>query len=233
MIKKFIIGLIGFISLIGPIASASTLSGYAWSSNIGWIKFSGPTYGVNLDDVTGDLSGHAWSSNIGWVKFNGNGTNLAEWGSGLIKLKGSTYGISSDYNNCRLNGWAWGSDVIGWINFSGNGYGVKIDDCSPIDPPIEIPRPICQFSAFPERVSKGGRSTLTWNCNGTADMCQIAGSGLQNGGDSGQIRTNSLLQKTVFNLQCSNAGGSSDFTTEVRVVVPVYCEIIPFLGTCR
>lgn len=227
MIKRIV-----FLFFILPsISLASTLSGYAWSSNVGWIKFSGPTYGVNMDDVTGNLSGYAWSSNIGWVKFNN--TDTAEWSSGLIKLKGPSYGINRDYDQCRLTGWIWGSDVVGWVRLSGNGYGVTIDDCSPVEPPITIEKPICQFFASPIRVSKGGRSTLYWNCNGTADLCQIAEAGLRNGSDSGQIRTNALLKTTKFNLQCSNVGGASSFMTEIRAVVPVYCEIIPFLGTCR
>ncbi|MEK7066686.1 MAG: hypothetical protein AAB965_03915, partial [Patescibacteria group bacterium] len=51
------------------------LSGYAWSSNIGWISFSGlsPRYAVSVSpyDPTGPsyLSGYAWSSNIGWISF--------------------------------------------------------------------------------------------------------------------------------------------------------------------
>src|SRR3989344_6003814 len=52
------------------------LTGYAWSSNIGWISFRGTAkngfpYGVVLEDDK-DLTGYAWSSNIGWVKFGGN-----------------------------------------------------------------------------------------------------------------------------------------------------------------
>ena len=60
---------------------AENVSGFAWSSNIGWISFnckdssgasaldscaSGP-YGVDIDDTTGYFSGYAWSSNIGWI----------------------------------------------------------------------------------------------------------------------------------------------------------------------
>ena len=51
------------------------LSGYAWSSNIGWIAFGSwpgrvivgqPNPTVN----NRKLSGYAWSSNIGWVRFD-------------------------------------------------------------------------------------------------------------------------------------------------------------------
>ncbi len=54
--------------------AVSNVSGWAWSSNIGWISFSGTTgnnnsYGVKVDAL-GNISGWAWSSNIGWVSFN-------------------------------------------------------------------------------------------------------------------------------------------------------------------
>ena len=76
-----------------PIESAyasfsQNVSGFAWSSDIGWISFncldssgaSSPQqntcatadYGVNIDFVggTGNLTGFAWSSNIGYINFN-------------------------------------------------------------------------------------------------------------------------------------------------------------------
>jgi len=57
-------------------AQASTLSNYAWSSNIGWVSMSDPVgtnYGVTLTRTGAQyvLSGYAWSSNIGWVRFGG------------------------------------------------------------------------------------------------------------------------------------------------------------------
>src|SRR5437868_757235 len=62
-------------------ASASTLhlSGYAWSSNIGWISFGSPGYSVTIDSATGNMGGYAWAdphddiantNNIGWISFN-------------------------------------------------------------------------------------------------------------------------------------------------------------------
>lgn len=68
--------------------------GWAWSSNIGWIKMnscedenpfdgaidsgscSGPAFGVRVNNNGtpggfGTMDGHAWSPNIGWVKFGG------------------------------------------------------------------------------------------------------------------------------------------------------------------
>lgn len=52
------------------------LSGWAWSSNIGWISFNstdsgagGGPYDVAID-TSGNLTGYGWSSNIGWISFN-------------------------------------------------------------------------------------------------------------------------------------------------------------------
>jgi hypothetical protein len=57
-------------------SSNNTLSGWAWSSNIGWISFNsgdsgagGAQYSVVVDSV-GNFSGYAWSPNIGWISFN-------------------------------------------------------------------------------------------------------------------------------------------------------------------
>lgn len=92
--------LIGFVSILGLVfslpetrtkVSAGTtqnLSGWAWTSNVGWIAFNcntpgtgqdtpplgvtcdtGPDYGVNVE-TSGELTGYAWSNNFGWVSFN-------------------------------------------------------------------------------------------------------------------------------------------------------------------
>lgn len=56
--------------------SGGTLSGWAWSSNIGWLSFNsadtgagGGPYSVSVDG-NGYFSGYAWSPNIGWISFN-------------------------------------------------------------------------------------------------------------------------------------------------------------------
>ena len=77
IILMFIFGFFVLKYNVGNVASADAnkhLVGYAWSSNIGWISFSGTGYGVTYDsDPTsltyGQLSGYAWSSNIGWISF--------------------------------------------------------------------------------------------------------------------------------------------------------------------
>jgi len=95
-IKKLSLGLLSVIfslllmfTVSTKIANAGTseLSGWAWSSNIGWISFNctntnscgTSSYRVSVATSTGSdiglLSGYAWSSNIGWIKFAGDGTS--------------------------------------------------------------------------------------------------------------------------------------------------------------
>lgn len=116
-----------------------SLSGYAWSDNIGWVSLSGPSYGLVADN-NGKLSGYAWSDNIGWITSNQSelsgcpsnpcwakidGSALTGWlralshgggWDGWISLSGPGYGVTQ--NGTTLSGYAWGSDVVGWLDFS-------------------------------------------------------------------------------------------------------------------
>ena len=79
-VKLFVIFLLAGYSLTthAALPNSIELSGYAWSSNIGWISFncsdldvcSTSNYGVIMKDDY-SLSGYAWNDNIGWIKFGG------------------------------------------------------------------------------------------------------------------------------------------------------------------
>ncbi|MDP1706274.1 MAG: hypothetical protein Q8L36_00410 [bacterium] len=65
----------------------SPLVGWAWSSNLGWIKLNNGNvdnlngrYGVYVND-NNRLMGYAWSSNNGWVSFNMTDSNNCPGGS--------------------------------------------------------------------------------------------------------------------------------------------------------
>lgn len=75
-------------------SAAHNVSGWAWSSNMGWISFNSKNCDANGDGFSegtpsgcppagtaigdygvtvafnGDMSGYAWSDNIGWISFN-------------------------------------------------------------------------------------------------------------------------------------------------------------------
>jgi len=98
----------------GVTVYTSHLEGYAYNTNVGWIRFGTHTggddhtylnttaanYGVN-NDSTGKLSGYAWSPSVGWIDFN-------PLDSG-VRIDPST-GI---FSGCAYNA------NVGWISFSG------------------------------------------------------------------------------------------------------------------
>ncbi|MDZ7726608.1 MAG: hypothetical protein U5L75_03455 [Candidatus Campbellbacteria bacterium] len=123
------------LGAVGP-CSEHDLTGYAWSSNIGWISFgceSGASidYGVDWDFSSGNLTGYAWSSSVGWISMN----------------PGSTPSTSVTFNNTgdSLVGWARACSVFasgcsgslrpnsergdwdGWLKFSGDKFDVTLD----------------------------------------------------------------------------------------------------------
>lgn len=132
-----------------PSVNAQTVSGvpitgWAWSSNIGWIKFNPSPNGDSSKDVTlstttasptiGTLNGYAWSSNIGWIKFGGlsdipNGGSNATVDlrdgkvsgfiracSGTVKMNNMTIPGDCSESTSRTDGWN------GWIELSGSNH---------------------------------------------------------------------------------------------------------------
>ncbi|MFA6077189.1 MAG: hypothetical protein WC735_03910 [Candidatus Paceibacterota bacterium] len=140
--KLFLIitfSLLSFLAINSQVRSAPSptpISGWAWSSNIGWISFSSSndhdantagtqqsafSYGVNKNS-SGDLTGYAWSSNIGWIQFGG----LAGWPTG-----GGTTGSNAKIVGNSLVGWAKalsadGNGWDGWISLDGTNYDITL-----------------------------------------------------------------------------------------------------------
>jgi hypothetical protein len=115
----------------------ASLSGWAWSDNIGWISFDNRDSGTNTNinysvsvDSTGLLSGYGWSENIGWITFNRND---------LAGCPQSPCEARLDSSNNQLNGWARAYRAInpegqilggweGWIKLSDANYKVVLGD---------------------------------------------------------------------------------------------------------
>lgn len=148
--KRFITGLLITIFAVALIfilssqektsaGSGQNVSGWAWSSNIGWISFNdlapgsgGGSYGVNVDSA-GNISGYAWSNNIGWISFNAGDV------SGCPQ---SPCAPTLNKTNGQISGWAKalnGSAATGWDGFirlrgqaaDGSPYGVDASIGSP------------------------------------------------------------------------------------------------------
>lgn len=122
------------------------ISGYAWSSDIGWINFSSGvtmlndgsltgmtlpstyTNGVNFNidpskivraDANGNLYGYAWSLDVGWLHFNGQTATVLNTG-GVIDLNKQPMRANVTIDNItgQMSGYGWNRDM-GWVNFSG------------------------------------------------------------------------------------------------------------------
>jgi len=122
-------------------ASPGNLTGWAWSSNIGWLDLST----ISIDQANGNMIGYAWSPNIGWVKFNGlsgyptNGSqgvpanvnfNTGEI-KGWIRACAGTVGGDCSSMVSRTDGWD------GWIELAGSNHAsVDITTPSPSPSPI-------------------------------------------------------------------------------------------------
>lgn len=119
------------------------VTGQAWSSTVGWIKFDHAGAGAVTVDADQALNGYGWSPNVGWVKFSpaftgpdgvaNNGARVA--GDKLVGWARACAGLveagklSTDINNtCSGTGRTDGWD--GWINFdhSQAAYQVKVAD---------------------------------------------------------------------------------------------------------
>ncbi len=143
--KTFLLIVVG-VFLAGT-SRAASLRGYAWSENVGWIKFNGSGYGVNVDDASGIFSGFAWSENIGWISFSGLG--LSNFPSGPFsapKIDNKTGLVSGWARACvaaplgQCSGDATNTGGFdGWIKMSGANYGVKKNILTPNS---------CDFSGY-------------------------------------------------------------------------------------
>ncbi len=134
--KKLFSIVILFLTIFSINASkvnAANVTGYAWSSNIGWVKFdTGSSLPVTIATSSGigTFSGYAWSSNIGWISFNSvtgcpvmpaNGTCIgkADLNTGAITgwARACAGTINNDCNSAkRTDGWD------GWIELSGSNH---------------------------------------------------------------------------------------------------------------
>ena len=107
------------------------ITGYAWSSNLGWVDFSpqehcGSAYQANCNAPSGDKGGVKKEGNnlTGWARIVGIAqeekiNNSGGW-RGWIKMRGKVtngqnYGVHLDSHG-KLSGYAW-SNELGWVSF--------------------------------------------------------------------------------------------------------------------
>lgn len=160
--------------------NSGNFSGYAWSDHVGWISFSQTSGCPEAGCVTQPKLSNAGAV-TGWARacagtVNGNctGASRTDGWDGWIKLSGTTpdgnpYGPT--FSGTTFTGYSWGSDVVGWLSWSGSGYGVATVACT------------ASLTVNPDTVEQGQNVALTWSVSG-GSFCATScdGSGFATGG---------------------------------------------------
>jgi hypothetical protein len=112
--KLFVIVLLFVFSsfLISTRAEAAAVTGWAWSSNTGWLQFNtgsaNPVTIATTSSTEGKFWGYAWSSNIGWVSFN-----ITGGGCPIMPANGTCQG-TINLATGAVTGWA--RACVGTVN---------------------------------------------------------------------------------------------------------------------
>lgn len=118
--------------------SSSNLVGYAWSSNVGWLKFGGlsnfPKSGGGNDPQNARINGDG--SVTGWARFCAgtesgtcsNFTSRPDGWDGWVSLRGTSPAYGVKLNQDNFSGYSWGSAVVGWLNWNA-GTGNNVHYC--------------------------------------------------------------------------------------------------------
>lgn len=163
------------------------MTGYAWSSNYGWIKFGGfsgfPTgSGTTADNAKIDFTGGTANARpvTGWARFcavyvsgcSGALVSNAISGGwdGWISFSGTGYGVTLNTTDNDFDGYAWGGNsgagntgknVVGWISFNCANTGT----CGTSDYKVSYAppnAPTLDISANPANLVSAGSTTLSW-----------------------------------------------------------------------
>lgn len=121
------------------ISQIQNISGWAWSSNVGWIAFGSWPNRVRFETATGNILGYAWNNNIGWIRFDPTGP-YPDYYPDDRDLPSHSVKVIQSNPTPYLNGWARACTVFltgcsgalksdiqlggwdGWIKMSSSPY---------------------------------------------------------------------------------------------------------------
>ncbi len=125
-------------------AATGAMYGNAWSTNLGWLSFDSSLTASCGSNVTYDKNAGTFSGYAKFVSVDAAPGNTGDW-TGCVKFSGNTksgssYGVTAVEGTTQavLSNTAWGSEVVGWLKMSGNGYAVTITDTA-TPPPSCLP----------------------------------------------------------------------------------------------
>ncbi len=118
---------------------------------------------------------------------------------------GQPYGVDANLATGVFSGYAWGSDVVGWVAFS----GVTMN---PFAPAVVI-------SASPNPVDYNTSSTLTWSSTNVTS-CVASGDWSGDKATFGTESTGNLTSAKTYTITCAGPGGSAENSVTVNVNGP-------------
>src|ERR1035437_486268 len=109
----------------------SSITGYLWGDEIGWINLQPTSYGVTVNPNTGALSGYAYANVGSWIKFSPTSVS-----------GGTPVGVSINAQG-QFTGWAYVSGIDGgWMEFDCSSAATCIQtDWRPIPSRTASPTP--------------------------------------------------------------------------------------------
>ncbi len=185
-----------------------------WDEKEKSVKMDGWMRACNVfkSDCSGDLKPSAETGGWdGWIKTSGV---VSPSDSGISPLPGSgnsspdieNYGVYLEGN--KLKGYAWGSEVVGWLSFSGNLYGVE----------ALIDAPNCDFTADPSSIVLPQYSTLSWSCQHITGCSIDQGIGAVESSGQQKVRPK---ETTTYTLTCNGRLFDSDIFASWQATVNV------------
>jgi hypothetical protein len=126
----------------GVTVTDSTLTGYAWAQNTGWISFNTTQSGVTNNG--GTLGGFAWSQGEGWLSFTG--VTIDSNGKFHGTATGNNSTLTFDCTNCDVRT-DWRPASSGGSS-GGGGGGIIWPNTSPTTTPETIP-PTATYPTYP------------------------------------------------------------------------------------
>ncbi len=194
------------------------LSGFAWSPNIGWIKFGGlsgfPTNGTTAGNAkVGASSITGWArACAGTIKFGDSPTlpvypgdcstmtSRSDGWDGWIELSGVNHTLGYNPTTGVIDGFAWGGDVVGWLRMN------LVASSTPTTTPAPL------YCSISNQLKQGTTHTITWTSNSSYCYGTSAPSGpFTVNAPNGSIDIPTPSATTIYNLNCNKESGGQQF----------------------
>lgn len=186
-------------------------SGFGWSSNIGWIDFNPAS--TPPGETSPNPARLAGNTVTGWAKAVAGETVGSGGWDGWIEMSGTyddgagktgSYGVTKDAAG-DFGGYAWGSDVVGWVDFSGVAFA---------------PRPTGNIKANGVdalTLPSTTEITLSWTSSDATD-CRVNATPELTGTSNTGTNIGTQATNRIYGLRCDNSVYHTDVLVDSVMV---------------